>query len=417
MTNWFLEKFMSYGLEQTISEYMTNATMFLIIIGISFLAYVLLKSILLKILKILIHKSRLQLDDLLFRHRVFHQLTIIIPAFLLYALAPMLISGEGYLRRLAFCFIVFGVIRALDKFLNAMDGLYHKTEAAKTRPLTGMIQIIKIAAYIAGAIIIISVLMDRSPMLLLGGLGAASAVLMLIFQNTILGFVASIQLTENDMLRIGDWVDMPSHDANGHVMEISLHTVKVENWDKTITTIPTHAMVTNSFKNWRNMFDTGGRRITRSISIDMNSVRFCTQEMLERYEKVQYIQEYLLNKTNEIRAYNEENQIDFSSLVNGRRLTNLGTFRAYLEQYLKNHPKVHPDMLMLVRHLAPTAHGLPIELYLFTNTTKWVEYEAIQADIFDHILAIIPEFDLRVYQSPTSSDFAQAHLFAGERAH
>lgn len=389
------------------AEYISTAAVIIFVVVMSIVAYSIAKNIFLKLLKAIISKSKLKWDDLLIEYKVIDRLIIIVPAFVLYTLSSMLTYGQVWFKRFAFCMIVYGVLRTIDKLISIADVLYKKTEASKTRPIKGFLQIFKIIIYSIGAIIIISIIMDRSPALLLGGIGAASAVLMLIFQNTILGFVASIQLTENDVLRIGDWIEMPSHNADGDVMEISLHTVKVVNWDKTVTTIPTHAMITQSFKNWRSMHEIGGRRIKRCLYIDMSSVRACDEEMLGRYQKIQYIRNYLEDKTKEIREYNEENHIDYSSLVNGRRLTNLGTFRAYLEAYLKNHPKVNADLIMLVRHLAPTEHGLPIEIYVFTNTTKWVEYESIQADIFDHILAIVPEFDLRVYQTPTGYDLKQ----------
>lgn len=405
MTNRIFELLSEQVLDVTVSEYITSAIMFVFIVIFSIVAYYIVKCMVLKIIRPLLLKSKHKSGNLLIEHKIPQKMAMIVPAFLIYALSPMLMHGQDWVRRFAFCFMIFAILRTIDKLLDVINDMYRKTEASKTRPIKGLLQITKIILYIIGAVLAISVLMDRSPVLLLGGIGAASAVLMLIFQNTILSFVASIQLTENDMLRIGDWIDMPSHHADGDVVEISLHTVKVENWDKTVTMIPTYAMVSGSFKNWRNMQESGGRRIKRSFYIDMNSIAFCTQEMLERYQKVQYIQDYLLEKTREIDAYNKDNQIDFSSLVNGRRLTNLGTFRAYLDAYLKHHPKVHPDLLALVRHLEPTEHGLPIELYLFTNTTVWVDYEVIQADIFDHILSIISEFDLRIFQSPTGSDF------------
>lgn len=212
---------------------------------------------------------------------------------------------------------------------------------------------------------IISVFFNRSPALLLGGIGAASAVLLLVFQNTILGFVASIQLTENDMIRIGDWIEMPSHNADGDVKEITLYTVKVENWDKTITTVPTYSMITDSFKNWRGMTEAGGRRIKRSVQIDIGSVKFCTAEMLERFSKIQYVKEYLERKTDEIKVYNQAHSVDSSSDANGRRLTNVGTFRAYLEAYLANNPRIHHGMTMLVRQMQPGEAGIPIEIYAF----------------------------------------------------
>jgi len=227
----------------------------------------------------------------------------------------------------------------------------------------------------------------------------------LIFQNSILGLVASIQLTSNDMLQIGDWIEMPKYDANGDVIDISLHTVKVQNWDKTITTIPTHVLISDSFKNWRGMQESGARRIKRSIYIDMTSIKFCTEEMVERFKNIEYIRKYLENKSEEISTYNSVHNINDSTIVNGRHLTNIGTFRAYIEHYLKHHPKVHKGMTQMVRQLQSTENGLPIEIYIFTNDIAWVNYEAVQSDIFDHILSIIPEFDLRIYQSPTGHDF------------
>jgi len=233
-----------------------------------------------------------------------------------------------------------------------------------------------------------------------------TAVLMLIFKDSILGLVAGVQLSFNDMVRIGDWIEMPNFGADGDVMDITLNTVKVQNWDKTISTIPAYAMISNSFKNWRGMSESGGRRIKRSLSIDMNSIRFCTAEMIERFKKIQYITEYIEKKSIELESYNKEYNIDDSTLVNGRRLTNVGTFRAYIQAYLKNHPMIHKDMTFLVRQLKPTETGLPIEIYVFSTDQNWVNYEGIQADIFDHLLAILPAFDLRVHQTPTVDDVA-----------
>ncbi|NMA65612.1 MAG: mechanosensitive ion channel, partial [Clostridiaceae bacterium] len=268
-------------------------------------------------------------------------------------------------------------------------------------------QVVKIFISIMAAVIIISILTERSPWLLLSGIGAATAVLMLIFQNSILGLVASIQLTTNNMVQIGDWIEMPTHGADGDVIDISLHTVKVQNWDKTIITIPTHKLISESFKNWRGMREAGGRRIKRSIYIDMTSVKFCDEEMLERFKKIQYIKEYIQKKESEIENYNKSQNVDLSSIVNGRRLTNLGTFRAYIANYLKNHPGLNKNMTQMVRQLQPTEYGLPLEIYAFTDETAWVKYEAIQSDIFDHILAIVPEFDLKIYQRPAGHDFSR----------
>ena len=271
-------------------------------------------------------------------------------------------------------------------------------------PIKTVVQVLKLILYSVAAIAVISLLIGQSPSLLLGGLGAMTAVLMLIFKDAILGLVAGIQLSANQMVAPGDWIEMPKYGADGDVLEVALTTVKVKNWDKTITTIPTYALITESFKNWRGMSESGGRRIKRAINIDMGSIRFCDEEMLERFSKVQYIAEYLERKRHEISNWNAERNVDASDPLNGRQLTNLGTFRAYVVAYLRNHPVIHQEMTFLVRHLAPTEHGLPIEIYVFSRDQVWSNYEGIQADIFDHILAIAPAFDLRVYQSPTGGD-------------
>lgn len=260
-----------------------------------------------------------------------------------------------------------------------------------------------IAAVLIG-IMIVSLLMGKSPLLLLSGLGAMTAVLMLVFKDPILGLVAGIQLSANDMLKIGDWLEMPKYGADGAVTDIGLTTVKVRNWDNTVTTIPTYALISDSFKNWRSMSESGGRRIKRSINIDTTSVHFLSEQEEQRLNRNPLLQHYLNNKTEELQQYNQQAQVDLSSPLNGRRLTNLGTLRAYLEAYLRAHPHIHQHMTLMVRQLAPTPEGLPLEIYAFTNTTVWAQYESIQSDIFDHIYAVIEEFDLRIHQTPTGND-------------
>ena len=263
----------------------------------------------------------------------------------------------------------------------------------------------KLIINLFGIIIIISILSNKSPLYLLSGIGALTAVLMLVFKDTILSFVSSIQITSNDLFKVGDWVEAPQFGADGDVKDIALHTVKIQNWDKTISIIPTHKLIDSSFKNWRGMSESGGRRIKRSINIDVNSIKFCTESMLERYEKFDLIKEYIKNKLSEIEGHNISKDVTHEALVNGRALTNIGTFRAYIFAYLKNHPKIHQDMTFLIRQLAPTENGVPIQIYVFINDTNWVNYESVQSDIFDHFLAIAPEFDLRVFQNPTGNDF------------
>ncbi|RCX13224.1 miniconductance mechanosensitive channel [Anaerobacterium chartisolvens] len=403
-----IEKYLIYyGLNEEMSLYLSNAIAAAAIILVSMLAYFIAKKVLLKVLEAFIIRSKAKWDDILIKSKLFERIIRAVPAFVIHAFAPVFPSYQVWIQRIAFCYIVFIIVFSLDKLLDIIDDIYSSFEVSRVRPIKGYLQVVKIISYVIGIIVIIGVLIDRSPLILISGIGAATAVLLLIFQSSILGLVAGIQLSANDMVRLGDWIEMPKYGADGDVIEISLHTVKVQNWDKTITTIPTHALISESFKNWRGMEESGGRRIKRAIYIDMASIKFCTEEMLERYEKITYIREYIQNKTGEIEQYNKKHNIDFSNVVNGRHLTNIGTFRAYIENYLNNHPKIHRGMIRLVRQLSPTENGLPIEIYVFARDTAWVSYEAIQADIFDHILAVIPEFDLRIFQAPSGHDLRQ----------
>ncbi len=405
MLDWLKEFFINRGLSGETSGIFSAFAIVLMVLFISILLYFLTKKILLRLIRAVSKRSKTKWDDYLVERHVFERLTFIVPALVVNSFASLFPTFEVWIRRIAFAVIILCIVMAFDRFLNVVNDIYRGFESSKTRPIKGYLQIIKIFVYIIAIVVIISVLVDRSPLLLLGGIGAATAVLLLIFQNTILGFVAGIQLTENDMVHIGDWIEMPSRNADGDVVDVSLHTVKVKNWDKTITTIPTHALVSESFKNWRGMQETGGRRIKRSIYIDMTSVKFCNADMLARYGKIQYIKEYLEQKKKEVEGYNASIGVNKeSSIVDGRHLTNIGTFRAYVSAYLSNHPGVHKGLISMVRQLAPTELGLPIEIYAFTNTTAWVQYEGIQADIFDHIMAVIPEFDLRIYQNPSGYD-------------
>lgn len=292
----------------------------------------------------------------------------------------------------------------LFSLLDTLLAVLRESPAANQLPLRGIFQSVKLIAAVLIGIMIVSLLMGKSPLLLLSGLGAMTAVLMLVFKDPILGLVAGIQLSANDMLKIGDWLEMPKYGADGAVTDIGLTTVKVRNWDNTVTTIPTYALISDSFKNWRSMSESGGRRIKRSINIDTTSVHFLSEQEEQRLNRNPLLQHYLNNKTEELQQYNQQAQVDLSSPLNGRRLTNLGTLRAYLEAYLRAHPHIHQHMTLMVRQLAPTPEGLPLEIYAFTNTTIWAQYESIQSDIFDHIYAVIEEFDLRIHQTPTGND-------------
>ncbi len=293
---------------------------------------------------------------------------------------------------------------SLFSLLDTLLALLRQSPISNQLPLRGIFQGLKLVAAILIGIMIVSLLMGKSPLLLLSGLGAMTAVLMLVFKDPILGLVAGIQLSANDMLKIGDWLEMPKYGADGAVTDIGLTTVKVRNWDNTVTTIPTYALISDSFKNWRSMSESGGRRIKRSLNIDTGSVHFLSEEEQRRLQRNPLLHSYLNVKTQELSQHNQEIAVDLASPLNGRRLTNLGTLRAYLEAYLRAHPRIHQNMTLMVRQLAPTPEGLPLEIYAFTNTTVWAEYESIQADIFDHILAVIDEFGLRVHQTPPGND-------------
>jgi miniconductance mechanosensitive channel len=377
---------------------------------LSLAALMFTNKVLLRLLAAFIRRSKSKWDDYLLDSKVFDHLAHLAPAVVIHLCSPLFPEIQAWISRLVLCYVVFTVAVSLDKLLNAIDLIYRNFEISKERPIKGFLQIIKIFLYAVAIVIAVSTLIDRSPILLLSGIGAATAVLLLIFQNTILGFVAGIQLSANDMVRIGDWIEMDKYKADGTVIDITLHTVKVQNWDKTVTTIPTHALVSDSFRNWRAMEESGGRRIKRAVYIDITSVRFCDEAMLERFKKIQLIRDYIETRELEIAVYNASNDIDTALLINGRHLTNIGVFRAYVQAYIKNHPGVNHAMTEMVRQLPPGEHGLPIEIYVFTTTTKWNEFEAIQSDIFDHILAVVPEFGLRIYQSPTGHDLKSLSL-------
>lgn len=314
-------------------------------------------------------------------------------------------------------FIIFTLALAVASMLDMANSIYMRRPDAASKPIKGYIQVIQIGVYAIAVLLMIATLLDRSPVILLSGLGALAAVLMLVFQDTLLSLVASVQISSNDIIRVGDWVEMPQLNADGDVVDIALHTVTVSNWDRTITYVPTKRFMTESFKNWRGMFESGGRRIKRSLYLDQNSVRFLTPEERDHLGKFYLLDEYLREKDQELRQWNEELQEYAEVPANTRRITNLGTFRAYVARYLRNHPSIHKDMTQMVRHLAPGPEGIPLELYCFTNTTAWVAYEGIQADIFDHLLSILPEFGLRVFQVPGGADMRSlGGGMIGERA-
>src|SRR5690606_2128770 len=310
-------------------------------------------------------------------------------------------------RNVSTAFVIVTAALALSAFLSLVNAPYQRWPDAARRPIRGYLRVVNVALYVVASLLAIATLLDRSPVILLSGLGAMAAVLMLVFQDTLVSLVASVQISTNDIVRVGDWIEMPQLNADGEVIDIALHTVKVQNWDKTITTIPTKRLISESFKNWRGMRESGGRRIKRSLYLDQNSVYFLSEEERRRLRRFYLLHEYLGMKERELEEWNARLAEWSQEPANRRRVTNLGTFRAYVERYLRSHPGVHQSMTLIVRQLSPTADGLPLEVYCFTNSTAWVAYEGIQSDIFDHLLAILPEFGLRVFQHPSGADMRE----------
>ncbi|MFA9477251.1 mechanosensitive ion channel family protein [Phycisphaerales bacterium AB-hyl4] len=345
--------------------------------------------------------------------KVFHRLVPLVPIIIIHsgvAFVPHL-SAEvvGFVQRLTLAIIVLLIARAFAGVLTTINVIYSRYPISNGRPIKGYLQVVKVVLYIAAGILIVAALMNESPLIFLTGLGAMSAIIMLIFRDTLLSFVAGIQLVNNDLVRVGDWIEMPQFDADGDVLDIQLNVVRVRNWDKTITSIPTHKFLEHSFKNWRGMFEAGGRRIKRPVYVDMTTIRFLTEDEIRKFSRFLLLKDYIKQKTQELDTYNQthcpEDHADV--IANARHLTNVGTFRAYICEYLRNHPLVNQDMTMLVRQLDPGPHGLPIELFVYIKDTRFVVYEGAQSDIFDHILAIAYEFGLRVFQEPTGHDLRQ----------
>jgi len=405
LQNWLL----GHGIGEGLTFYVARAVAVIVVLFLAVIANFIAKRYILSALTHIISRSKSKWDDAILRKRALNHLVHLAPALVIYVLTPIALesldSTITVVRGALQIYMLVILMLVLDSVLNAVEVIYQGFRASREIPIKGFIQVLKMVVYFLTAVFIISILLNKTPVYLLSGIGALAAVMMLVFRDSILGFVAGIQLAANRMVSVGDWIEMPKYGADGDVLEVALTTVKVQNWDKTITTIPTYALISESFKNWRGMSDSGGRRIKRSVSIDMSSIKFCDEEMLERFEKIQYIARYIETTKNELQAFNQSMSVDNASLVNGRRMTNIGTFRAYVKAYLQNHPEINKDMTFLIRQLPPAENGLPIEIYVFSKDKVWANYEAIQADIFDHVLAVVPEFDLRVYQNPTGADF------------
>ncbi len=380
------------------------------VILLAALVYLIVKKVLLRFVKTIVGKTKTQYDDILLNEGLLKRVAFIAPLIVINQFSYVLPDLDVILSNLSAALTSLIVVLIISSVLTSVNDIYEVITKNEKQPIKGYIQVIKIIIYIVGGIIIIGVLTGQSIFELLAGIGALTAVLILVFKDTILSFIASIQITSYDLVKVGDWIEVPAYGVDGDVMDIALHTIKVRNFDKTITTVPTHKLIELSFKNWRGMTETGGRRIKRVINIDLSSVKFCSEEMIERFGKFELLKDYLDKKLVEVDNFNKEKKVNTSELINGRRLTNVGTFRAYIKAYLKSRQDIHKGLTFLVRQREPGSNGIPIEIYVFTTTTAWVEYEEIQADIFDHLFAVVNLFELKIFQSPTGQDVQSLSL-------
>ncbi|BAJ04241.1 small-conductance mechanosensitive channel [Shewanella violacea DSS12] len=396
-----------WGINTSPSDGISTAVMVIVSIVLASLAYLFVKRGVVRAMNIVILRSKVSWDDIFMGHKVLEKFAVLIPALILSILIPLALTEHQLLSssidRLLNVSILVLLIRAVYSGLDAANEIADINLVSRRLPIKSFVQLFKLFLFFVAIIVSISILANQSPVYFLSGLGVMTGLVMLVFRDTILGFVAGIQLAANRMVSPGDWIQMDKYGADGSVEEVSLTTVKVRNWDQTITMIPAYALVSDAFKNWRGMSESGGRRIKRSIHIDIHSIRFLTEEELIRLGKINHLKDYLGRKNDEIAKFNLAIS-DVDTPVNSRKLTNIGTFRAYLKEFVANHENIHKDMTLLVRQLASTKEGVPIEIYIFTNDTRWVYYEDIQGDIFDHVFAILPEFGLRAFQAPTGLD-------------
>ena len=404
--NYFLIKRLDMyeSLEKFNILFQNQYLLFMLIIILGIISYLFTRYLLLNWIFRIFKKTSNNFDDILIKRGFFDRLSYTVPLVIVYAFMDYFSDYPLMLYRIVLSLIIIAVISSVNAFINSINEFYLNSNLSKRLSIKSYLQILKLIINILGVIIFIASLIGKSPIYLLSGIGALTAVLMLIFKDTILSFISSIQITSNDLFKVGDWVEAPQFNADGDVIDIALHTIKIQNWDKTIAVIPTHKLIDSSFKNWRGMSDSGGRRIKRAIYIDMNSIKFCDDVMISKFSKIDIISDYIDSKRKDIEKYNQSKNSN-DSLLNGRALTNIGTYRKYISSYLKNNSNINKDMTFLVRQLSPSSNGLPIEIYVFSSNTDWVEYEQIQSDIFDHLIASIKEFNLVLFQNPTGNDF------------
>ncbi|MBT3841549.1 MAG: mechanosensitive ion channel [Verrucomicrobia bacterium] len=408
LLDWLMAQFEHSGIDAVWAGLLVNLIGGLLLVFLSWLAYLVAKRVVLRAIRFLSSKTSSDWDNVLIEHKVFARLSNVVPALVAHVLAPVVFAGMeslvGFVQGLAKVYLVVVVLFTLQALINGLQTIYQRYDISKRMPIKGLLQAAMLVASFVGGVFIISIVMGREVGTLMAGLGAMVMGFLFVFKDAIMGLVAGIQVATNDTVRKGDWIEMKDHGIDGDVIDVSLTTVKVQNFDKTVLSIPTSKLITDACRNWRGMKDSGGRRIKRPIRIDMRSIRFADEVLLGKFQRFELLGDYLQSKLDEVNAHNQRSNTDLSELVNGRRLTNIGTFRAYIMAFLKSHPQIRKDRTFLIRQLAPGDNGLPIEIYIFTDTTVWAEYEAIQADIFDHLLAVIPEFGLAPFQNSTGKE-------------
>ena len=397
------------GVTESIAPQVLFGIELFLLILLCFIADKIAKNLFLRVVHTIAKRTQFIWDDILLEKKVFDRLAHLAPALVVQAAAPYLfVDFENFipfLIRMTEAYMIAVGLMVVISVFNTLDHYFKQNETLRDKPIDSYFQLARLISYFIGGVLVVSKVFDKDPQGILTAMGALTAVSMLVFKDTILGFVASIQLSANDMIRVGDWVSMPKYGADGNVIKITLNTVKVQNWDKTISTIPTYSFVSDSFKNWRGMSEAGGRRIKRSITLKFGSVKFCNEDMVNRFKNYQLLKDYLEHRVQEIEKFNQDGSVDKNFLINGRHLTNIGVFRAYIEAYLRSLQGVHPDLTLMVFQKEGSEYGVPLQIYCFTKTTDWAEYETIQSDIFDHLYAAAPEFGLEVFQHPSGGDF------------
>lgn len=407
--HWMINEITELGFSPEMASWITLAIDVFILVLIAILVDVLARKVILRFVQSIVAKSATEVDDVFFENRVFRGIAHVLPALVILIGAPIILKdfpvALTYVTKFSYVLMVVAVVLVYNAFLNSIHVLLLRNPLFKDKPVQSYIQVAKLIGYLVAGVMIISALIGKSPVVVLGAFGAVAAVLIFVFKDTILGLVASIQISVNDLIRVGDWVSMERFGADGDVIDISLNTIKIQNWDKTISSIPTYLFTADSFKNWRGMEESGGRRVKRSVNVKISSIKFCDFQMIDRFSKFELIRDYISERGDEIAAHNQTLDSDAAYPVNGRHLTNIGVFRKYAERYISANTSTHQEMTKMVRQLPPTSEGIPIELYFFTKTTDWGEYEGIQADVFDHLLASVNLFDLEVFEKPTGADF------------